>query len=427
MATNLNRLSARQVVTLPEGLHNDGGNLYLRVTGTGARRWVVIFQWDGKRREMGLGGLDKVTLKAARDMAADARELIARKIDPIAERRRAVAEREAEAKRLAEEEIEEAAKETFGSFTQKLLHGYTDTSSGKAVRVESVVSGFANAKHRQQWRNTLTTYCAPIWDMPIDEIRTIDVANCLSPIWKEKPETASRTLNRIKEVLRAAISKNLIPSGQNAALRENVEALLPKRGRVEVKHHPSLPYAELPAFWARLADLDSVSACACALRLTILCATRSGETRLATWGEIDLKARTWTIPADRMKMRRAHRIPLTDAALAVLEEAKKFRHARTPDELLFPSIRDRVALSDMAFLQCLRGIRPGITTHGFRATFKDWAADQTTHQREVIEQALAHTISNAVEAAYRRSDAFEKRRALMSDWANYVTSAATKD
>ncbi|TBZ09445.1 tyrosine-type recombinase/integrase [Rhizobium leguminosarum] len=417
MARNLDLLTAREVAgKLAAGRHSDGGGLYLNVTVAGSKSWAFFYKRDGKRTEMGLGPLDNVPLKTARQMAADARELLGQGRDPLDERKAAQRAKE-EAQRAREAE---AAKETFGVFALRLLKGYTETDErGRARRVPGIIEGNRNAKHRQQWENTLVEYAAPIWKMKLDEIGTDDILRCLAPIWTTKAETAARVRGRIEKVLAAAIAKSLRPGPNPALLRGHLDALLPKRQKLQRGHHPALPWHQMPKFWLELSALVSISAIC--LRYTILTSARSGEARGARWNEIDFAKRTWTVPAERMKAGREHVVPLSEAAMAVLEEAAKLRQTNDEDELVFPTSRDRKQLSDMALSMCLRGVQPGITVHGFRSSFRDWAGDATPHAREIVEQALAHTIGG-VEGAYRRGTAIEKRRGLMTDWAAFVTA-----
>ncbi|RFB95582.1 hypothetical protein B5K11_11775 [Rhizobium leguminosarum bv. trifolii] len=417
MARNLELLTAREVAgKLTAGRHRDGGGLYLNVTAAGSKSWAFFYKRDGKRTEMGLGPLDNVPLKKARQMAVEARELLGQGRDPLEERK--VAQR---AKEEAERARElEAAKYTFGIFAMRLLKGYTETDErGRSRRVPGIIEGNRNPKHRQQWENTLIEYANPLWMMKLDEIGTDDILKCLAPIWTTKAETAARVRGRIEKVLAAGIAKGLRPGPNPALLRGHLDALLPKRQKLQRGHHPALPWHEMEDFWLQLSALTSVSAMC--LRFTILTAARSGESRGARWKEIDLAKGIWTVPAERMKAGREHAVPLSNAVVAVLEEAAKLRQTDDETELVFPSSRDRKPLSDMALSMCVRGVRPGVTVHGFRSSFRDWAGDGTPYAREVVEQALAHTVGG-VEGAYRRGTAIEKRRGLMADWAIFVTA-----
>lgn len=422
MARNLDQLTAREVTgKLTPGKHSDGGGLYLIVTPAGAKSWAFHYKRGGKRTEMGLGSADNVTLKTARRMAADAREVIGRGLDPLEERRAAekAREEEAKAKKL------DAEQDTFGVFALRLLDGYTETDErGRLRKVPGIVEGNRNAKHRAQWKSTLIEYARPLWKLKLDEVDTDSVLKCLAPIWTTKAETAARVRGRIEKVLAAAIARGLRKGPNPALLRGHLDALLPKRQKLQRGHHPALPWRDIGEFWPSLAALNSVSALC--LRFTILTAARSGEARGAKWHEIDLSSGVWTVPAERMKAGREHIVPLSEAAKEVLTEAEKLRQTEDGDEMVFPSVRDRKPLSDMAILMCLRGIRAGITVHGFRSAFRDWAGDATPYPREVVEQALAHTVGG-VEGAYRRGTAVEKRRRLMADWAAFVTAKPSEN
>jgi integrase/plasmid stability protein len=417
MARNTDLLTARQVTgNLAPGRYSDGGNLYLIVSKTGAKSWLFIYRSGGRQREMGLGSFDRVSLKAARAVAAEAREILGRKLDPVEERR--AAEKRAEDARKAEEA--EAAKDTFGTLAMKLLHGYTETNAkGREIRVPGWADGYRNVKHIAQWESTLREYASPLWDMRLDEIDVDHVLGCIQPIWLSKQETAGRVRGRIERVLAAATVRKLRKGPNPATWNGNLRELLSQRTKLQRGHHPALPWRGTPDLWPKLATLNSVSALC--LRFTILTAARSGEARGARWTEIDREEKTWTVPKERMKAGREHVVPLSEEALALLDEAADLRQTDEPNELVFPSTRDRKCLSDMALAMCLRGVKSGITVHGFRSTFRDWAGDATPHAREVVEQALAHTV-RGVEGAYRRGTALEKRRALMADWASFIAN-----
>lgn len=397
----MGKLNAKQVENLNEpGNHDDGDGLRLVVKASGSKSWVFRYQFQGKRRDMGLGSFPAVSLKAARLAVADHRRTMASGIDPMAAR-------DAERERQQEAQRQQAAKRvTFESVT--------------AEYIEAHRAGWQNAKHGQQWANTLATYAAPIiGHLPPAEITTAHVLEILQPIWGEKTETASRVRNRIELILDAAKARGLRDGENPARWRGHLDKLLPKRSKIQpVEHHTALPWPELPAFMVELAKHDAPSYKA--MRLTILTACRTSEVLNATWDEIDLAAQTWTIPAARMKARKDHRIPLSDAALEVL--ASLPRVAGSP--YLLPGQRAGRPLSNLAMLMTLRRMGRGdLTMHGFRSTFRDWAAENTHYPREVCEMALAHTVATGAEAAYWRGDVFEKRRALMTDWAQYATTA----
>jgi integrase len=390
-----NKFNVKQIAGLREpGVYSDGGGLYLRVRPTGSRSWIYICMIDGKRREMGLGSELDVSLARAREKAAAARVAHLAGLNPITTR--------AKAKPVDHTAI------TFGEFAIQLL-----------VDIEE---GFRNAKHRQQWRNTLTTYAGPIFAVPIAEVATEQVLGILQPIWLSKPETASRVRGRVERVLDAAKAKGLRHGENPARGRGHLDLLLPKRSKASVKHHAALPFTQIAAFMAELGQRPATSARA--LEFTILTAARSGETRGMTWAEVDLETKVWTVPATRMKAGVEHQVPLSDAALAILTTVKT-KNVGAAD-IVFGAPRGGI-LSDMALLQLLKRMgRPDITVHGFRSTFRDWAGETTQFGREEVEMALAHTISSATERAYRRGRALEKRRDLMTAWAGYCLAGPEK-
>ena len=386
-----NKLTIKQVSALSApGVYSDGGGLYLRIRGSG-RSWFYIGTLHGKRIELGLGSDLDVTLARAREKADKVRAMVLDGQDPREERRQA---------RLAAKPLV-----TFGAFAMEMLDGIED--------------GFKNPKHRQQWRNTLTTYGQPLFDLPIEDVATAHVLKVLQPIWLTKAETASRVRGRIERVLDAAKAKGLREGDNPARLKGNLTPLLPKRDKAKVKHHAALPFVEVAAFMADLRKRPAVAARA--LEFTVLTAARSGEVRGTTWGEIDLKAKLWTVPVTRMKAGEEHQVPLSEAAIAVLHAVNK--DGLKADDFVFPAPRGG-SLSDMALSQLLKRMdRKNITVHGFRSTFRDWAGDATKFEREVVEMALAHTVASAVERAYRRGRALEKRKELMGAWAAFCAQA----
>lgn len=389
-------LTTKQVEKLIRDAHPgataDSDGLYLKVGPTGAASWQFRYQIDGKRRMMGLGACSVLTLAEARDKAAEARKLAKKGIDPLAARRVA-------------EAAEKAAATTFKDAALEYIRAHR--------------AGWRNAKHGQQWENTLAQYVYPKFgDKPVSEVSTEDVLGALRPIWSDKPETANRVRNRIELVLGAARAKGLATGINPAAWRGHLDKLLPKRSKASREHHAAMDYRDLPDFYKRLAtERDSLSAVA--LRLTILTACRTSEVLLAEWSEFDLDNRLWTIPGQRMKASVAHRVPLSDAALTLLDTIMRMVEG-TGEGYVFPGARAGRPLSNMAMTMVLRKLGHGdLTVHGFRSTFRDWAAEETHYPNIVAEQALAHTVGNAVEAAYRRGDLLQKRRALMDDWARY--------
>lgn len=396
----MGKLNPKQVENLAEpGTYEDGDGLRLVVKATGRKSWVMRYQLNGKRREMGLGGFPDIGLKAARQAAADQRKILTAGADPMATRD---AEREA----LRTSQMAAAAKAvTF----KKVATDY----------ISAHRAGWKNVKHAQQWENTLATYAEPIvGHLPVSEVATAHVLEILQPIWNTKTETASRVRNRIELVLDAAKARGLRDGENPARWRGHLDKLLPKRAKVRaVEHHTALPWPELPAFMEELAKHQALSYAA--IRLTILTACRTSEVLGATWDEVDLESHTWTIPAARMKAGKDHRVPLSDAAQKVLGGLPRIDDS----PYLFPGARQGRPLSNLAMLMGLRRMgRGNLTMHGFRSTFRDWAAERTQYPREVCEVALAHKVADGAEAAYWRGDVFEKRRALMADWAKYATT-----
>ncbi|MCG6556915.1 integrase arm-type DNA-binding domain-containing protein [Ruegeria sp. 1NDH52C] len=402
-----NRLSARKVETASEpGYYIDGGGLLLHISNNGGKRWLLRFTspLTGKRREMGLGPAGergKVSLADARAAADAARRLVQTGVDPIQHRDEEVKRRRTEAAR--------AAPKTFGAFAAEWLDGN--------------LSQFRNPKHRQQWRNTLTTYAAPIWDTPLPDVTTDNVLAALRPIWTDKNETARRVRGRIERLLDAASAVGLRTGENPARWRGHLANLLPPKPKGTEKHHRALPWKDLPAFIADLRTRDGIAALA--LEFGILTVSRSGMVRGATWAEIDMDGARWTIPGRRMKAKRDHRVPLTPRALEILRQMEAHRPADDPDgaALVFPGTKRGKPLSDMTLAAVLRRMgRDTITVHGFRSTFRDWAEDSADAAYGTIRSAMAHTIGDKVDAAYRRSDAFDRRRDLMAQWEAYMNA-----
>lgn len=393
MARVSKRLNARSVATLSQpGMHADGDGLYLVVDKNGSKRWSYIFQWQGKRKEMGLGGLASVGLADARETTSEQRRLLGKGQNPIEARKASRAARK-------------IAEHTFGSFADQLI--------------DDIASQFRNAKHIKQWRMTMREYAAPIRKKHLDDINTEDVLSVLRPIWHAKAETASRVRGRIERVLDAAKAKGLRFGENPARWRGHLDQLLPKRRKLTRGHHAAMPYRKVPELLGKLKDLDTLSALA--LEWTILTASRSGEALGAKWSEIDLPSRVWVVPPERMKAGRSHRVPLTDELITIIEHLKK---SRGDNPYLFPGTKPSKSLSNMALAMQLRRLKiEDVTVHGFRSSFRDWAAEETHFARETAEAALAHVIGDATERAYRRGDALEKRRLLMTAWASYCNSS----
>jgi integrase len=392
MPRTTNRLSPITVKRAKPGMHCDGGGLYLQVT-TGAdravhRSWLYRFALNGRERHMGLGSLNNVSLAEARAKAADARKLTADAIDPI-ERRGSL---------RAAAALAVAKAMTFDECA--------------AAYIASHRARWRAIKSYRQWRSTLSTYAGPVLGkLPVQAIDTALIMRVIEPLWTRVPETAGRVRGRIEAVLDWATACGYRQGENPARWRGHLDKLLPAQSSIrKVKHHPALPYSEINAFMTLLRGRDAVSARA--LEFAILTAARTGEVLGAKWDEIDLTGKMWTVPAERMKMQLPHRVPLSKPAVAVLEGMAKRREGAH----VFPGDR-RAVLSDMALLMLLRRMeRDDITAHGFRSTFRDWAAERTNFPNEVCEAALAHVIENKSEAAYRRGDLFEKRRLLMEQW-----------
>jgi integrase len=403
VARTINRLSHRKVETLKiPGMHSDGGGLYLQVTqgseGTPRKSWLFRYAVDGRERQMGLGPLSDVPLAEARDRASAARELRRAGKDPIAER--------------------EVSRAEAGLVAAKTV----SFDECAAAYISAHRAGWRNVKHGSQWTNTIAAYCSPVFGkLPVRLVDVGLVMQAIEPLWTEKPETAGRVRGRIERILDWAKVRGYRNGDNPARWRGHLDHLLPARGKIrKVRHHAALPYAELPPFMVQLKNREAVAARA--LELAILTATRTGEVIGAKWGEFDLERRVWTIPADRMKSGREHRVPLSDAAREVVRHMRVIRQ----NDYIFPGER-RDALSNMALLMLLRRMgRPEITAHGFRSTFRDWVEEQTDTPRAVAEMALSHTVGNAVEAAYRRGDLFEKRKTLMEKWAKFCSEIAAR-
>ena len=378
-------LTAAKVKALTKpGMHHDGRGLYLRVAPGGSKGWMLRATIDGRRRDTGLGGYPTVSLAKARQFADAYRLAVAEGRDPLAEKRRAA----------------------------------TPTFAEAAVKVhEANLPRWKNGKHTAQWLSTLERYAFPtIGKMPLDRIERRDVLGILTPIWTAKPETARRVRQRIRTVLKWAMAHEFV---EHNAAGEGIDGALPTMRRVRA-HFRALPYTEIPAALDTVDASPASMAAKLCLRFLILTAGRSGETRGALWSEIDLDAREWRIPANRMKAGVEHRIPLPDAALAVLEQA---RPLRDDSGLVFPSpTRRGKPLSDMTLTKILRdnGLSDRATVHGFRTCFRTWASERTSAARAVMELSLAHAVGSSVEQAYARSDLIEKRRVLMQAWADFV-------
>ena len=396
-----NALTTLTVKNAKPGRHADGGGLHLLVKESGSRSWVYRFMLHGKSRDIGVGpaaGIDAVPLAAARDLAAALRVRVKAGVDPLSERLEAVAAAAAAA------QMSKVAGITFKTVAE--------------AHIAANEGSWRNPKHRQQWGNTLASYVYPIiGDLPVAEVATAHVLQILEPIWKEKPETASRVRGRIETILNSAKARGYRDGENPARWRGHVEQILPARTRTSRGHHKAMPYADIPAFICALRTREAMAALA--LEFTILTAARSGEVLGASWSEVDLAKAVWTVPASRMKAGKEHRVPLSSRAVAILEEVKPLG-----SEAVFSGTGGG-KLSGMAMAMLLRRMKVDLTVHGFRSGFRDWAAESTGFAHEVCEMALAHAIGNQAEAAYRRGDLFDKRRKLMEAWASYCATPAS--
>ena len=367
------------------GRYGDGDGLFLMVGPSGSKSWLVRVQKDGKRRDIGVGGANKVSLALARDRAGIVRSQVEAGIDPVAERRKA------------------AGVPTFRE-AAALVHAEHKR-------------GWRNAKHGGQWLATLTTYAFPtMGDVSVSLIEAPVVRDALAAIWLTKPETARRLRQRIATVIDWAVAKGYRDRPLAMAV---IDKALPRQ-RQAVKHHAALPHADMPAFMANLRAKETMGRLA--LEAVILTAARSGEVRLATWGELDLEAALWTIPADRMKAKRPHVVPLSAPAVALFERMKA--HRRGDANLVFPGAARGKPLSDMTLTKALRDMAVDAVPHGFRSTFRDWVAEQTNWPAELAEAALAHVIADKTVAAYQRGSMLDKRRAMMTAWAEFCEGAS---
>lgn len=390
------KLSALAIKRLGPGRYGDGGGLWLQVRNEKHRSWLFRYTpHTGQDRWMGLGSAFDVSLADAREAARVYRNAVREGRDPIDERRQAK-----HARRSAAQAV------TFAGAADRYLAAHSAT--------------WRNEKHRWQWRQTLDVACRQIGSRPVQDVTTHDVMQVLEPIWHDKPETASRLRGRIESVIDYAAAHGWRSGDNPARWRGHLAKLLPAPNRIaRVQHHPALPWREIGTFMDELRHQEGVSALA--LRFTILTAARTGEAIGARWREIDF--RTWAVPGDRMKAGKEHRVPLSEPVMDLLEQTAVF--GTNPDAFVFPGKTPGMPLSNMAMTMLLRRMgRPDLTVHGFRSTFRDWCAEATNYPREVAEAALAHVITNQVEAAYRRSDLFEKRRRLMDDWAAFCSRPA---
>lgn len=392
------RLSALQVAKLKKaGYYCDGAGLYLQVSKTGSKSWIFRYTLNGKSKEMGLGSFTSFTLAEARKRATENRQLLVDGIDPLSFKQRTIRNQ-----RISEQNVI-----TFDKAAERFI--------------ESNSAQWRNPKHTDQWRNTLSTYASPIiGSLPVSEVTTPLVLRILQPIWNEKTETATRLRGRIEKILNWARAQGFRTGDNPATWRGHLSEALPNPSKVAKKrNYAALPWPEMGSFMRDIRIMEGSAALA--VELVILTATRTNEVFNAAWSEFDLATGVWTIPKERMKMFREHRVPLSPAALAVLEKAKK---GSKDSSFVFPG-RKKGSLSNMAGLQLLKRMeRTDLTIHGMRSTFRDWCAEATSFPKDVVEMSLAHAIENKTEAAYRRGDLLEKRRVLINEWADYCNKIA---
>lgn len=404
----MGKLSVKGLESLKKpGRYADGDGLWLQVrkpdsnrkieSAEPARSWLFRYAWQGRQRQMGLGPYPDVGLKDARDAAHRARKAVRDGLDPIGEKRAKAAQVKAH-----------LAAMTFDGVLKLYLAAHEET--------------WRNAKHRQQWKNTIETYASPVFgDWLVQAVDTGAVMKVIEPLWKEKTETASRVRGRIETILDYAAARGWRQGDNPARWRGHVENLLPARAKVaKVEHHAALPWAEIGAFMAELKGQAGTGALA--LQFVILTTARTGEVIGARWSEIEMKAATWTIPGERMKAGREHRVPLSEGALDLLRTMQPSKPAAV-DGFVFPGQKKESGLSDMSLTAVLRRMGRGdLTVHGFRSTFRQWVGDRTTVAREVAEAALAHSLKDKTEAAYARNDLFDRRRKLMDMWAKFCST-----
>jgi len=398
MARTIGKLTALAVDKAKRrGYYGDGGGLFLQVSASGSKSWVFRFKEADKLHEMGLGATHTIGLAEAREKARECRRLRLDGIDPIEARKIA----------RAQARLDAAKAVSFKDCAERYI-----TSHG---------AGWRSPTHAAQWPSTLRIYVYPVFgSLPVQGIDVGLVLKVLEPIWSVKPETASRVRGRIESVLDWATARGYRQGDNPARWRGHLENLLPGKLKVRrVKHHAALPYAEIGDFIAQLKSQEGVGARA--FEFTILTAARTGEVIGATWSEMNIAEQLWVVPAERMKSGKEHRVPLSEAPLAILEQMQAIRQG----DFVFPGGKARLPISNMAMMMTLRRMGRGdLTVHGFRSSFRDWAAERTDFPSEVAEMALAHAVSSKVEAAYRRGDLFQKRRQLMDTWSRFCTVSA---
>ncbi|MET0015016.1 MAG: integrase arm-type DNA-binding domain-containing protein [Sedimenticola sp.] len=396
MARQINKLKALTVKqTKQPGWYPDGMGLYLQVSPTLSKSWVYRYEMNGKERRHGLGSYPTHSLEDAREAAKACRRLRKNGIDPI----------EYSQELKTQRALEKAKGVTFSDCAEKYI--------------ETHKSSWKNAKHAQQWENTLDTYAKPvIGDLSVQDVDVGLILQILEPIWNKKTETATRVRQRIESILDWATARGYRDGENPARWRGHLDKLLPRRSKVQkVIHHPAMPYSKVPQYYQGLRKQETIAARA--LAFIILTAARSGEARGSSWDEIDLDAGVWTLPPERMKAGRQHRVPLTKEAIHILEQVKPY----SQDSFVFPGMKKGKGISEAALRKHLKDTHPDLTIHGFRSSFRDWCAEQTSYPREVAEAALAHVVRDRTEAAYQRGDMFERRRKLMESWSRHCATA----
>lgn len=396
----LGRLTVAGIAKLTApGRYSDGNGLYLQISRWGTKAWILRYQFNGRSREMGLGSYADIGLKEARDKARTGRGMLIDGIDPI----------EARTSKRQAFLAESAARITFRQAAELFIASHR--------------AGWRNDKHAAQWPSTLEAYAYPIiGELSVTDINTGHIMKILEPIWASKTDTASRVRGRTENVLDWAKARHYRQGENPARWKGHIENLLPAKSKVhKVKHREAMPYGDVPAFMAELVEKEGISVRA--LEFTILTAVRTSETIKAKWDEMDFSARIWTIPPDRTKSGREHRVPLSDGALAILEKLPREKNS----PFVFSGVKMKKPLAINAMLELLRGMREGgLTVHGFRSSFRDWVGEATNFQREVAEIALGHVLDDKTEAAYRRGDALEKRRKLMQAWTGYCSTPTAR-
>lgn len=380
------------------GLHGDGAGLWLKVTEAGSKSWILRYTSGGRERWMGLGPYPDVSVAEAREKAAELRKQVRAGIDPLDEKH----------EQRAISRAATARSVTFDWCAEQFIDAHK--------------AGWRNPKHVDQWRNTIATYASPIiGKLSVDKVDTAHIMRIMEKdaLWTQKNETASRLRGRLENVMDWATVRKYRAGDNPARWKGHLDKLLPAKSKVQKnEHHAALPWPEIGTFMEAMRKVEGMGALA--LEFAILTAARSGEVRGATWTEIDIDSGMWIVPAERMKAKREHRVPLSKQALAVLTKAG------TKEGLIFPGMKKETALSDMSLSAVLKRMaRSDLTVHGFRSTFRDWCAESTNYPRDMAEMALAHTVGDKVEAAYRRGDMLDKRRHMMQAWADFCDKKIT--